>query len=607
MFTRNLRNRLVLSFLVLILFTLSALGGYILWFFYQHNITSLKATMLNQGKIIEELIYRDMSGPIQKGQIDEKIKELSSRIDLRVTIVDTAGVVIADSQQNPALMENHLDRPEVAEALMGANGYSIRTSSTQDKSLLYVSTPVFFHNEITGVVRVAMPLDHVEAGYRKILSVLLAASLLTCLVAVAFSLALAYKYTRPLEEIIDTANEIAQGQLSKRVFIKTGDELEILAHALNNLTSSLEDKVNDIIAQNHKLELILQNMGDAVILLDRFGKVTTANNAAKTTFGITAQMVGQHNLQVIGNSLLDQAIQDTLRLKENRLIDLKTNIHGKKRVFQVFLAPIISSETEPAGILTVFHDITTLQEIHDRQADFVTNASHELATPLTAIKGFAETLLDGALAQPELGEKFVRIIYDESDRMHRLIKDLLQLARLSAQEYREQVTLEPVALAPILAAAKQDMSPRWQQKDQQVIVEAGADPVMALAHPDWLKQVIVNLLENSIKFTPEHGKITLACQAEGDKVKITVKDTGMGIPAKDLPLIFDRFYRVDKARTRTAGGTGLGLAIVKFIVEMLGGKIEVASRVGVGTTFTVTLPAVGSITSSGAAALWPGK
>ena len=590
MFTRNLRNRLVVSFLALILFTLVALGSYILWFFYQHNIASLNAAMLNQAKIIEELIYHDMSGPIQKGQIDEKIKELSSRIDLRVTVVDTAGVVIADSQQNPALMENHLDRSEIVAALTGNNGYSIRTSTTQDKSLLYVSTPIFYHDEITGVVRMAMPLDYVDAGYHKILSALLVASCLTFLVAIAFSLALAYKYTRPLEKIINTANEIAQGQLSKRVFIKTGDELEILAHALNNLTSSLEDKVNDIIAQNHKLELILKNMGDAVILLDRFGKVTTANKAAISTFGITNQMVGQHNIQVIGNSLLDQAIQDTLRLKENKLIDLKTNVYGKKRVFQVFLAPIISAENESTGILTVFHDITTLQEINDRQADFVTNASHELATPLTAIKGFAETLLDGALAQPELGEKFVRIIYDESERMHRLIQDLLQLARLNAQEYHEQIKLEPVDIASVLAAAKQDMAPRWQQKNQTVTLDYSQASLTALAHPDWLKQVIVNLLENSIKYTPESGKITLTCWSEDSQVKIAIKDSGIGIPAKDLPLIFDRFYRVDKARTRTAGGTGLGLAIVKFILEMLGGYIEVQSKVDVGTTFTITLP-----------------
>lgn len=595
MFTRNLRNRLVLSFLALILFTLIALGSYILWFFYQHNIASLDAAMLNQAKIIEELIYRDMSGPIQKGQIDEKIKELSSRIDLRVTVVDTAGVVIADSQQNPALMENHLDRSEIAAALIGNTGYSIRTSATQDKSLLYVSTPIFYHDEITGVVRVAMPLDHVDAGYRKIFSALLAASCLTFLVAIAFSLAFAYKYTRPLEVIIDTANEIAQGQLSKRVFIKTGDELEILAHALNNLTSSLEDKVNDIIAQKHKLELILQNMGDAVILLDRFGKVTTANKAAITTFGITEQMMGQHNIQVIGNSLLDKAIQDTLRRQESRLIDLKTNIYEKKRVFQVFLAPIISAENESTGLLSVFHDITTLQEIHDRQADFVTNASHELATPLTAIKGFAETLLDGALAQPEMAEKFVRIIYDESDRMHRLIQDLLQLARLSAQEYCEQIKLEPVDIVPVLAAAKEDMAPRWQQKHQTITLEYSQVPLTALAHPDWLKQVIVNLLENSIKYTPAAGKISLTGWTENNQVKIAVKDSGIGIPAKDLPLIFDRFYRVDKARTRTAGGTGLGLAIVKFIIGMLGGRIEVQSKVDAGTTFTITLPATEKI------------
>lgn len=464
MFVRNLRNRLVALFLLLILFTLTALGSYILWYFYQHNIASLNAAMLSQGKIIEELINRDMSGPIQKAQIDEKIKELSSRIDLRVTIIDATGTVIADSQQNPALMENHGDRPEIAAALAGDNSYNIRKSATQERSALYVSTPVLFHNEITGVVRVAMPLDHVDAGYRKILSASAIASLLTSLVAIFFSLTFAHRFTRPLGQVINTANEIAEGDLSKRVYIKTGDELEILAHAINNLTSSLEDKVNDIVAQNRKLELILENMGDAVILMDRFGRVTTANKTAVAVFGITEEMLGMHNIQVIGNSLLDQAVQAAINRKEGRLIDLKTNIHGMKRVFQVFLAPITAAEKDISGVLGVFHDITTLQNLHDRQADFVANASHELATPLTAIKGFAETLLDGALAQPELSEKFVRIIYDEADRMHRLIQDLLQLARLNAQEYREQIKLEQVLVEPVLTAAKQDMAPRWRRR-----------------------------------------------------------------------------------------------------------------------------------------------
>ncbi|WP_371376561.1 ATP-binding protein [Sporomusa aerivorans] len=591
MFVRNLRNRLVALFLLLILFTLTALGSYILWYFYQHNIASLNAAMLSQGKIIEELINRDMSGPIQKAQIDEKIKELSSRIDLRVTIIDATGTVIADSQQNPALMENHGDRPEIAAALAGDNSYNIRKSATQERSLLYVSTPVLFHNEITGVVRVAMPLDHVDAGYRKILSALLIASLLTSLVAIFFSLTFAHRFTRPLGQVINTANEIAEGDLSKRVYIKTGDELEILAHAINNLTSSLEDKVNDIVAQNRKLELILENMGDAVILMDRFGRVTTANKTAVAVFGITEEMLGMHNIQVIGNSLLDQAVQAAINRKEGRLIDLKTNIHGMKRVFQVFLAPITAAEKDISGVLGVFHDITTLQNLHDRQADFVANASHELATPLTAIKGFAETLLDGALAQPELSEKFVRIIYDEADRMHRLIQDLLQLARLNAQEYREQIKLEQVLVEPVLTAAKQDMAPRWQQKNQLVSIASDQDDLAAIAHPDWLKQVIANLLENSIKYTPAGGKITLQAWHSNDQVKISVKDSGIGIPAKDLPLIFDRFYRVDRARARTAGGTGLGLAIAKFIVEMLGGRIEVESVVDVGTTFIITLPA----------------
>ncbi|BBB91239.1 sensor histidine kinase [Methylomusa anaerophila] len=593
MFASGLRNRLIIFFLALTILTSTLLGSYILWYFYRHNVTSLQTTFSSQAKIIQELLKEDMNDPIKMASIDGKIKELGTKLDnMRITIIAANGVVLADSHYNPAGLENHLQRPEVLEALAGGNGMQIRAGTTQTDNVLYVSTPIYRQNEIIGVVRISNSLSQVEEGYRKILSALLAASLLTFLVALAFSLALVNRYTKPLEQIIATANEIAEGHLDKRLFIRTGDELELLAHALNNLTSSLEDKVNDASAKNVKLELILQHMGDAVILLDRFGRVTTANSMAMTIFGITPQMLGQHNIQVIGNSLLDQAVQLTISKGESKLIDLKTNIHGKKRVFQVFIAPIPDNDAEITGILSVFHDITTIQELQDRQADFVTNASHELATPLTAIKGFAETLLDGALESQELAVKFVTIIHNEADRMHRLVQDLLHLAKLNAQEYSNQIKLEPVSVGPMLGMVKNDLMPRWQQKKQTVDIDCDCENTITLGNHDWLKQVIVNLVENSIKYTPEGGKISLTCwtDKENHRIKLCVKDTGIGIPAKDLPLIFDRFYRVDRARARSAGGTGLGLAIVKFIVEMLDGEIEVESAVDVGSTFTITLP-----------------
>ncbi|MDR3559977.1 MAG: ATP-binding protein [Negativicutes bacterium] len=590
MFQWSIRSRLIISYLVLVLITLSLLGGYFLWYFYRHNLQSLTADLLVQADIVEELVAGRLSSPRDQAGIDPIIKDLARKISSRITIIDTTGRVLADSWEDPVLMDNHSERPEIRAALAGGTGSSVRFSATISQNLLYVAIPMRIGGEALGVVRVSTTLAHVEQGYKEIRSGLLAAFLLACLLAVFVSVRLARKYTAPLEEITAAAQQIAEGKLDRRVHVNTGDELEVLAHTLNHLASSLDDKVNEIVAEKSKLELILQHTDSPVMLLDRYGQVVNVNTAAADTFSLTPAMIGLHNIQVIGNSLFDTAIRETIAQRAKRMIDLKTDIKGNKRAFQLFLAPIISNEGEITSVLAVFHDITALKELQERQAEFIANASHELATPLTAIKGFAETLLDGAIKDPDLGTRFVEIIQTEADRMHRLVRDLLQMTKLDSSEYRKGIRIEPTPVAPLIAAAVDEYAAHWREKELAVTVDAPPESLSALVNPDWLKQVILNLLDNAIKYTPVSGKILLKWRQEEDMVVFTVKDSGSGIPSEDLPRIFDRFYRVDRARTRSAGGTGLGLAIVKFIVELLGGKIEAKSDLGVGTSIIFRLP-----------------
>jgi two-component system phosphate regulon sensor histidine kinase PhoR len=589
MFSSGIRARLIASFLLLVGATLLALGGYILWFFHDYNTERLTGNLLTEAKIAEQLLLPYMRTPSRKSAIEAHVKELAAKVEHRITIIDKNGVVLADSWENPATMENHHDRPEVRAAIAGEQGTAIRYSTTLDENMLYVATPIRDAAETFGVVRVAATLAYVEAGYSRISSVLLIAFFVTSLFGVLLSFRLARKYTAPLETITRVARLMGQGRLDKRIHISTGDEIEVLGHTLNNLAASLDDKINEIVAEKRKLELILANMDNAVVLLDRYGRVTDVNGLAAAVFGIAPAMIGQHNIQVIGHSALEKAVRETVDEGRSRHIDLKTNFSGVKRVFQVFLAPTPGTEKEIAGVLCVFHDITALKELEERQAEFVANASHELGTPLTAIKGFAETLLDGAVHDPEMSVKFIAIIQEEADRMHRLVKDLMQLARLNSAEYRQQVRLEPTAVDKVAETVVTQLYPQWHAKSQTVRLDAES-PLLANANPDWLTQVLVNLLDNAIKFTPPGGTITLACGKENGSAVIRVEDTGIGIPAADLPFIFDRFYRVDRSRVREGGGTGLGLSIVKFIVEMLGGTITVKSNIGAGTTFTITLP-----------------
>ncbi len=592
MFKWGIRSRLIVSFLFLLIFTMSLLGSYVLWYFYQHNLSSLENSLGIQAQIIEQLLIEHMRSPQEKATVDTRVKELATVKDLRITIIDTDGTVLADSWENPAIMENHMLRPEVANALNGEKGTAIRYSTTINQNMLYVSIPARQTGEILGVVRVASTLAYVESGFSQIRSVLFTAIFLTSLLAVAVSIRLARKYTAPLEQITDAARQIADGQLDKRVHIRTGDELEMLAHTLNNLASNLDDKINEAVAEARKLALILRHMDNAVILLDKYGKVTTVNKMARDTFSITDAMIGQHNIQVIGNSLLDWAVHDIIAKGESRVIGLNTNIKGSRRVFQVSVAPIMTNENEISGVLSVFHDITALQEMHERQAEFVANASHELATPLTSIRGFAETLLDGALQDPELSVRFIQFIQSEADRMQRLIKDLLQLAKLNSDEYRQQVKMEPVSIQALLAAVVEELMPNAKRKNLTVALEPANEILTVTGNQDWLRQAFINLLDNSIKYTPAGGNIVLKCRRQNNETAILIKDSGIGIPAKDISLIFDRFYRVDRART-AGGGTGLGLAIVKFIVEMHRGRIDVKSEINRGTAITLTLSLAG--------------
>ena len=589
MFKQGIRNRLIASFLILIVLTLSVLGSYILWFFHNYNVERLSENLRGDATITGQLLHPYMNGPMEKTTLDTVIKELATKVDLRITVIDTAGIVLADSWENPALMEIHLARPEVAAALAGKTGQTTRYSSTLAENMLYIAIPMKHDTEIVGALRVSTTLAYVEAGFNEMRNVLLLAFLATSLLAVLLSLRLARRYTAPLEELTEVARQIGDGHLDSRVYFRTGDELEILGHTLNNLASRLDDKLSEITAEKRKLELIFEHMDNAVILFDRYGQVLDANKQAALLLGISPAIYGQHNMQVLGTSLLDTALRNTLEQGQSQRIDLRLNIEGIKKVFEVFLATTENINNGAAGVLTVFHDITALKEIEERQADFVANASHELGTPLTAIKGFAETLLDGALQDHQVSTKFVTIIHDEAERMNRLVKDLLQLARISSTEYGQHIKLEPTSLTVVTKAVLAQLNPPLVAKSLTVKIEVSPPELTVRANYDLLNQVLSNLIDNSIKFTLPGGTLLIKCWQENHRALIMVQDSGIGIPAQDLPFIFDRFYRVDRARTRTAGGTGLGLAIVKFLVEIMNGKIEVKSKPDIGTTFIITL------------------
>ena len=426
--------------------------------------------------------------------------------------------------------------------------------------------------------------------FSHLLFILSGAFIVTALLAIILSINLAEKFTAPLETITAVARRLAAGRLSERVHVRTGNEIDILSLALNNLASRLEDKLEEISAEKQKLQLILEHMDNAVMLFDCHGCLLEANRSAFLWFNLSPAMFGQHNLNVLGSSQIDNLLRNSQKNESVQQNILRINFQGTKKIFQASLVGLPAKAGVSSGVLAVFHDITSLTLLQERQADFVANASHELSTPLTAIRGFAETLVDGAAENADDSRRFASIILTEAERMQRLVQDLLQLAKVESAEYRQNIVTVPVHAQSVIDAVVRELSPVWRHKRISFSVEQPSEPLMVKATPDWLKQILVNLVDNAIKYTPDGGAVFLAVVAQGDLLRFTVKDSGIGIPAEDLPRIFERFYRIDKARSRAVGGTGLGLAIVKHLLDALGGTIEVTSSPDAGTTFTFTLP-----------------
>ncbi len=398
---------------------------------------------------------------------------------------------------------------------------------------------------------------------------------------------LAFSVRQPLAEIGDAAQRIAEGDWEAEVRHPTGDEIGDLAVALNRISRTIREKVYQLAESKGRLEAVLANMESGVILFDRAGRISLVNPSAERILGIReTEVTGHSHVEVLKNYPLSQIIDEVLMARKPLGGEISL-IYPAELILQVHAAPVFGEGPEPRGVVLVLHDISEIRHLERVRAEFVANVSHELKTPVTAVKGFAETLLEGALYNPRACEEFVTIIGEEAERLHRLINDLLSLSRIESKELKLQP--KPLDLGPEIKRIVENLKPRFQKKELVLSVVAPSQPVVALVDRDRLEQVLLNLLENSLMYTPSGGA-EVSLQDETDLVVVSVKDTGIGIPREDLPRIFERFYRVDRARSRKLGGTGLGLAIVKHIVEAQGGRVWVESEVGKGSTFSFTLP-----------------
>jgi two-component system phosphate regulon sensor histidine kinase PhoR len=508
-------------------------------------------------------------------QLDEFIKNLGIKIQTRITIIATDGKVLADSEENIRSMENHRNRPEVVEALQGKTGRSIRFSSTANRDMLYVSVPVEKDGKITGVIRTSLFLKDIDHLLTKLNYHVAGISLGIVFIALIGAFLISNSVVRPIKSLTLAARKVASGNLSVRVFLKTNDELRVLADSFNRMNEEMEKMFSELGQQKEELNSIIESLQEGLLVLDKQGKVIRSNESLRKIIGNQAAE-GKFYWEIMRNPRLAELLEKAGAEKRKFTEELPLG----NRVFMCSITPLERGE----GIVSIFYDITEIKNIERVKKDFVTNVSHEIRTPLTAIKGYAETLRKEVETAP--GKKYLEIIERNADRLINIVGDLLLLSSL---EEKAALELEDIDLKVLLENIIKIFDQKLKDKQLSLVINAKEDLPLIKADFFKLEQLLVNLLDNAVKYT-DLGEITVSVDVQDKRARIQVKDTGIGIPRDDIPRIFERFYVVDKSRSRKSGGTGLGLSIVKHIVLLHHGTINIESALGKGTSVTVDLP-----------------
>ena len=576
------------------LFVLVAAGSLVLTAFYATRTmggiyqAQRKADLEARARLIAPIVTEAFQDDTAV-ELDDLCARLSEAASARVTLILPSGAVLADSDHDSETMDNHADRPEVIEALEGRIGESNRYSFTLRSDLSYVALPVTRDGKVAGVVRIAEPDPTVGAAVRTIYVEVATGIGLVVLVVIVLSLVATRSITRPVELLRRGAERFANGDLQSRLPIPNSAELGLLANTMNAMAAQLEDRIHTVERQRNELQAVLSSMVEGVIAFDSDERVISLNQAAAHMFSLSSeQAAGRVIHEVIRNVDFQRFVASILAAGEPDIGDIVMEHRGQEHL-QLQGAALHDAQGNRIGGLVVLHDVTRLFRLETARRDFVSNVSHELKTPITAIKGYVETLLDGALEDPDAARKFLGIMGRQAERLTALIEDLLRLSRLEQDAEQERLPLDDGRVREVLERAICACEPAAAVKHIEVTAQCGND-VTARMNAPLLQLAVENLLENAIKYSGERTEVTVEAAVAGSEVVIAVRDQGCGIEQEHLPRIFERFYRVDKARSRKMGGTGLGLAIVKHIVRVHGGTSTVESTPGKGSTFRIHLP-----------------
>jgi two-component system, OmpR family, phosphate regulon sensor histidine kinase PhoR len=508
---------------------------------------------------------------------------------IRLTVVAPSGQVIGDSHENPAGMENHLNRPEILEAMRTDTGSSVRFSPTLGTQMMYVAEVIKDQDSPVAVVRVAAPLTEIDHALRGIYIDMLWAGLAIAAGVALLSLLISRRISQPIVGIERIAQRFAAGELDLRVPTPDSAELAALADSLNKMAAQLGERITTITEQRNKLDAVLSSMAEGVFAVDSKAHIVSVNPAAAELLGVNAaEALSRPVEEVVRNADLQEYVRQTLAGVPPAEANISLPMDGG-RSFRLHGAALTDARGRRSGAVIVLNDMTRIRRLEAVRRDFVANVSHELKTPVTSIQGFVEALAEGSIKDPAQAERYLGIIARHTARLNAIIDDLLTLSRLEEAGEVRALSFDVRPIKPVLAEAI-DLSGVKADEKRIAIDLVGDDGVEARINPPLLEQAIINLIDNAVKYSPEGSHIRIEARKHAAEVRIAVIDEGCGIPPEHLPRIFERFYVVDKSRSRKLGGTGLGLAIVKHITQVHNGRVTVESTPGQGSTFTICLP-----------------
>ncbi|MDO9541635.1 MAG: ATP-binding protein [Kiritimatiellia bacterium] len=586
--SKKLLWRIYLSFFASAMFAFAVITWYSIFSLRQFHQEQVGNDLLIRARLIaKEISEYPVDADAEK--IDRLCKDLGSLTQTRVTIVALDGRVMGDSEETPVSMDNHKNRPEISSALKGANGASVRFSDTVRRTMMYLAIPVHRNGNMIAVVRTSLPLSVIDWALHTVYKHMLLGGVIVAVLFAVVALLILRQISRPLDNMREVAERLAQGEFNARVPESGYEETKALARVLNQMATQLSERMRIITEQRNEQEAVFSSMVEGVLAVDKDERILHLNPAAARLLEVKNEDVRGRSMQeIIRNPDLQKFVSNTL--VQSGILDGEIVIYSNEDHFlQLHGTVLTDASGMNIGALVVLNDVTRLKRLETVRRDFVANVSHELKTPITALKGCVETLTDESSVTAQERKKFMTMMARHADRLEAIVNDLLSLSKIEFDAERGRIQLEPGPIGDILRRTANTFMGQAEHKKIIVTIDCPAD-LTASINAALLEQAVGNLIDNAVKYSGEGTRVRVSAKLNGNDVEISVSDQGPGIEKKHLDRIFERFYRVDQARSRAMGGTGLGLAIVKHIVLAHRGFVGVTSAVGQGSVFSIRFP-----------------